>query len=404
MSNAPDVMVGTSLARDSTLTPTSAKPALSLKSMFNIRRNSPMIYSRAALVFAALSTAIACGNTSTTASPSFSDYGNAREIIAGLADEVIVPTYELLAARLAELDSAVQSLAADRTQESLVSAQEAWVAAREPWEASEGFIFGPVDAFGFDPALDSWPVDLTSLDLILASPDAFSPEYVSNLEDSVQGFHTAEYVLFGADSDTTIDDLSDREIEYLSAVVAEMAAVGDELADAWTDGVDGQTAYVTNFRDAGAATNTFYPSLEAAGQEIIFGSIGILDEVADGKIADPFDEQDATLVESRCSLNSIDDFSNNMRSVQNAYLGRNVMTGEFAAHAFSEYFASVDEALDARVQAELQSAIDAVDAIPQPFRAAITDIDAAAQIIEAQAAIRTVRSTFENALLPLVRN
>ncbi len=357
---------------------------------------------RAVISVITLCAMMACGDAFTTDSSSFSDYGNAEAIIEGLADEVIVPTYELLATRLAELDAAVQNLNAERTQQSLVSAQQAWVGAREPWEASEGFIFGPVDAYGFDPALDSWPVDRTSLDLVLASPDALSQGYVSSLEVTLQGFHTAEYMLFGTENDKTIDDLSDREIEYLAAVVAEMAVLGGGLADAWTEGVDGQSAYVANFRDAGDDGNTLYPSLEAAGQEIVFGNIGILDEVANGKIADPFDEQDTTLVESQFSFNSIVDFSNNVRSVQNAYLGRNVMTGEVATHPFSEYVASVDPALDARIQAEIQTAIDALGAIPQPFRDAITDDGAAAQIIEAQEAIRTVQSTFETALLPLV--
>ena len=54
----------------------------------------------------------------------------------------------------------------------------AWVAARVPWEQSEGFLFGPVDTFGYDPAMDSWPVNRTDLDAVLASGQAFTPEYI----------------------------------------------------------------------------------------------------------------------------------------------------------------------------------------------------------------------------------
>lgn len=41
--------------------------------------------------------------------------------------------------------------------------------AREPWEKSEAFLFGPVDAMGLDPNMDSWPLDQASIIQILNS-------------------------------------------------------------------------------------------------------------------------------------------------------------------------------------------------------------------------------------------
>ncbi len=119
------------------------------------------------------------------------------EIITHFADDVVVPTYQQMATRLGDLDTAVQAFAADRTAAKFTAAQEAWLAARTPWEQSEAFLFGPVESYGYDAAIDSWPVNRSDLDAVLASNDAFTPAYVHNLQETQKGFHTLEYLLFG---------------------------------------------------------------------------------------------------------------------------------------------------------------------------------------------------------------
>ena len=336
-----------------------------------------------------------------TTEPAFEDAQLADAIVRDFADVVIIPTYLTLADRLGELSTTAQTLQADPTEANLQAAREGWVHAREPWEASEGFLFGPVDGYGFDPALDSWPVDRTALDQVLGAGDELTQAYVSSLDDTLQGFHTAEYLIFGAANDKTAAELTPREASYLVAVVAEMAELGSDLAAAWTDGIDGGPPYGDHVRNAGHIDNAVYPSLQSAAQEIVYGSIGILDEVANGKISDPFVEQDVTLVESQFSWNSLADFTDNIHSVRNAWLGIDLRTGE-ASVAFADFVAEVDPTLHARVTAEIDAALDALAAIPEPFRESITDPAAAPQITAAQDAIRTVQTTYESSLLPFV--
>lgn len=329
----------------------------------------------------------------------FDDYAQAQDIITDFADQVVVPTYASLATALADLDAAVQTLAGDRSDANLEAARDAWVAARVPWESSEGFLFGPVDALGLDPALDSWPTDRTALDAVIASEDALTEEYVANLEDTLHGFHTAEYVLFGEGGAKTAADLTDREVEYLTAVSSLLAQAGSDLEASWTTGVDGPP-YAELFKAAGFDGNEVYPSLASAGEEIVRGLIGIADEVANGKIADPFDQQDTTLVESQFAFNSLTDFTDNVRSIQNAYTGDVPFAGTTGA-GIDEYVASVDADLDTRLKDEIQAAIDALGQIPEPFRDAITDPEAADAITAAQDALRTVQTTLEQDILPL---
>ena len=70
-----------------------------------------------------------------------------------------------------------------------------------------------------------------------------------------------------------------------------------------------------------ATSSTIYKSQKDAMQEMVNGMIVIADEVANGKISDPFNEKDTTLVESQFSFNSISDFQDNIRGIQNALHG-----------------------------------------------------------------------------------
>jgi putative iron-regulated protein len=324
-----------------------------------------------------------------------------RQIVVDYADQVVIPTYELLAQRAAALDEAVIALAEETVDPNLEAAREAWVATRVPWEQSEGFLFGPVDAQGWDPAMDSWPLNRDDLEGVLASDNEITLEYVQNLQETQKGFHTIEYLLWGEDSEKTAEDLGDRELEYLLALTEELVLITESLATSWTEGVGDQAAYREVFTTAGEDSNTAYPSLNAAAQEILDGMSGICDEVANGKIADPYDARDPNLVESQYSFNSLDDFQDNMRSVRNAYTG-DFEAGETEGRGLDEWVAERDPDLDEQFKGEIEAAISALAEIPNPFRQAITDKANDEAIEAAQAAIRQVQDTIDGQLAGLV--
>jgi len=328
----------------------------------------------------------------------FEDSTNADTILNDFVDQVVVPTYDLLATRAAALQTAAEDLQTTPDDTNLAAAQAAWVAMREPWESSEGFLFGPVDANGFDPALDTWPVNVTDLDAVLAGGSALTPAFVAALDTALQGFHTAEYLLFGVGASKTAAELTARELAYLVAVTTVMADVAGDLADAWTTGAN---PYGDVVRTAGDAGNFVYPSQDAAAQEIVAGMAGILDEVANGKIADPFDLMDTTLVESQFSFNSLTDFTHNVMSAENAYLGRGP-DGVDTGVGLDAFVMEVDPNLDLRVKAAFSAALTALGAIPEPFRDAILDPASADEIEAAQEAIRGVHDILQGEVLPLV--
>jgi putative iron-regulated protein len=355
------------------------------------------MYARRSLCLMWLPLALAACSDDGAGGAAFTD----REVVTDYADQVVVPTYQLLHQRAQALRASLDGLAGAPTAANLTAARVAWVAARVPWEQSEAHLFGPVSANGYDPAMDSWPVNRTDLDAVLASGNALTQAYVAALPEEQKGFHTIEYLLWGEGGDKAATALSPRQLEYLRALGAELETVTGELATSWTQGVQGAPAYRAVFVNAGLPGSSAYPSLSAAAQEILGGMSGICDEVANGKIADPYDAHDPQKVESQFSFNSLLDFADNLRGVLNAYGGDALAAGT-SGRGLSEYVAAIDPALDARVRAEVQAALDALAAIPAPFRTAITTPSAYPSIEAAQRAIRKLQATIDGDLTALV--
>ena len=121
-------------------------------------------------------------------------------VVVQYADAVVLPTYKALMEKNEVLYNTVKALAEDPTDTAFEEACDAWLEAREPWEMSEAFLFGPVDALGLDPNLDSWPLDQDAIVQILTSGDWDALEWSEDSEaeaaQSVRGFHTLEYLLF----------------------------------------------------------------------------------------------------------------------------------------------------------------------------------------------------------------
>ena len=323
------------------------------------------------------------------------------EILNDTVYDVILPSYESLKKGAETLAKAVEVLESDTTDHNLDAARDAWVAARSPWEQSEAFLFGPVSQLGLDPALDTWPLDRVQLEQVIESELTLTPEHITeNLGGGLKGFHTIEYLLWGVDGATTAADLAaaPRELEYLVAATHALSSDATTLHAAWADDGD---AFGRRFVLSGQEGGLYFSEQDGM-QQLINGMVNICDEVANGKIADPYDEQSTELVESQFSFNSIRDFADNIRSVQHVYQGM----GDNPGATVSSYVASQNAAIDEGVRDAIQTAIDAVHAISPnndpPFRDAITDLKRANAIEEAQEAIRTVMDMMAGDVTTLV--
>jgi uncharacterized iron-regulated protein len=110
------------------------------------------------------------------------------------------------------------------------------------------------------------------------------------------------------------------------------------------------------------------------------GCITIADEVGNEKIAGPYESGEVLEVESWYSWNSLTDFTDNIYSIENAYMGG--MSGS-RGRSLSDYVKSKNAQADTDIRAAIQNAITKIQAIPPPFRDAITNSGSAAAIEEA---------------------
>lgn len=126
-----------------------------------------------------------------------------QAIVDHYTDEVVLPTYAKLKDLNDALHQAVVKFQKTPSDDNFAYACNAWLEAREPWEKSEAFLFGPVDALGLDPNMDSWPLDQDNIVQILNSgnyddlnwSDGDSDDAIEAVQ-SVRGFHTLEFLLF----------------------------------------------------------------------------------------------------------------------------------------------------------------------------------------------------------------
>ncbi len=313
-----------------------------------------------------------------------------RNVIDNYVNDLIIETYTRLDNAAQDLVSAVNALSASPSQETLTAARSAWVRTRIPWEQSETALFGPVDFYGFDPALDTWPVNRTDLEAVLNGNATLNAQTVANFDNSLKGFHTIEFLLYGEGGAKAAADLTPREFTYLIATTDQLKSVTSALLRAWTEGIEGQPPYALEVVRAGQGS-VAYPTEESVIEQMVRGMITICDEVANGKIADPFDTRNPNIVESQFSYNSIIDFSNNITGVKLA-LDR----------AVSAFISAGDAELNAQLVAAVNNAIVAIQRIPEPFRSAILDSSNDNTIVTAQEAVREVQRILETEVLPLI--
>ncbi|OMP32733.1 imelysin family protein [Mangrovimonas sp. DI 80] len=320
-----------------------------------------------------------------------------QEVLTNLSVSVITETYNSMNNNAIALKEAVANLTiGDET--ALQTVKEAWQATRQPWENSEGFLYGPVDTEGIDPAIDSWPVDVNAINGILNSGNPITQSLLES-NNEARGFHTIEYFVWGIEGDKAASELTERELEYLVAATENLQSKTAQLYNGW---IASGGNFANNFVNAGES-GSIYTSQKGALQEIVEGLSIIADEVGNGKIEEPLNGNNGgakpEAEESRFSNNSKLDFSNNMRSILNVYVGDyNGINGK----GISEIVATVDSSLDQEIQGAITAAIYAIDAIPGTFTEAIYDNRDAVGL--AQEKVLELQSLLDSQLLPLIGN
>ncbi|MEN9522181.1 MAG: hypothetical protein RL065_558 [Bacteroidota bacterium] len=328
-------------------------------------------------------------NTTTTTTANIN-----QTVIDDIATNVVWGSFSDLQSKANTYYNNIVAFNTNPTDNNLSACKTSWKNMRQVWEQCEAFLYGPVSTEQFDPKTDTWPVNYTDMDSLLNSNYHLTADSIALLDDALKGYHPMEYMLWGKTSNKKAIDFTIREKQYLMALAKNYKMIVDEMAAAYHPNLT--NSFLKNLYQAGQS-NSIYPTKKSAYLEMITAMAGICDEVANGKLEEPFINQDASLEESPYSQNSLTDFKNNIQGVYNVYNGVYTTDGL----GISDWVKQKNISLDNKIQSEISTAISAIQAIQGNFGTAI--FTQQNQIINAQQAINNLKNTLENELTQLAQ-
>ena len=352
----------------------------------------------ASLLAAIIMTAVGCKKDAATNTTTNSDAALETKVLTDFANKLVNPDYQDIQANAKVMLTAVNTFIATPTDANLLATRTAWKATRKAWESCEGFLFGPVEDFNYDPDMDDWPVNKVDLDALLASSNPLGVDDVNSLATTLKGFHAIEYVIFGVGGNQKAANITARQKVYLASLAQSLYNTTTQLRNSWDPSQPGNfTAQVIT---AGTGSTTF-TTRKAVFLALVGSMSDICNEVANEKMQTPFAAQDSTLDESSFSHNSTLDFTDNIAGVQNAYFSAYNSNGTTAYNSLSTLVKSKNTSLDNTIQTQISAAIASFKTITVSYELAIYTQQS--QIKGIQAAIRTLKETLDTDLTDFIQ-
>lgn len=191
---------------------------------------------------------------------------------------------------------------------------------------------------------------------------------------------------------------------YMKNVAALLKSDAEKLYSQWAEsyenaGVNTGVPYATLFKNHDSRSG--YNDVKSCAQEVVEKMAEIANEVGSSKIGDPYakwtsGKQTEALyaVESWYSWHSRDDYTNNIKSIANAYYGK--LNGSETNMAEASMAKALEgTAIDRTVRKQIADAQAAIQNITQPFRNHIGSTEAQ-QAMEACAALQASLSEVTN--------
>ncbi|WP_340150884.1 imelysin family protein [uncultured Sneathiella sp.] len=316
------------------------------------------------------------------------DY-DAYPVIANYAS-LVAATYEQALIDAKDLQSAIQVLLDNPTNDTLNAARNSWINARTSYLQTEAFRFyeGPIDFVddkagteGPEGRLNAWPMNEGFIDYVEGNPDAgiindlsieitaeSIREYdqVEDESDVTTGYHAIEFLLWGQDlngasaGNRPVSDYiagsekTDRRRLYLKTVTEMLVKDLDGLVTAWN----------TSYPDSYAAKFKSFSDREALGR--ILTSLATLSEfeLALERIATGLDSGDQEDEQSCFSDNTRNDMIYDQRGIRNVYFGA---YGDVAGPGLDSLVARLAPDLNTKMIAALNRTDGAMAKLDHPY-------------------------------------
>jgi putative iron-regulated protein len=316
--------------------------------------------------------------------------------------QIVLATYEDTIAAARELDTAIDALLANPSEQTLNAARERWRAARIPYAYTEAFRFygGPIDGeTGPEGQLNGWPldenhIDAVALDKYNAAPgldivgDAKSfpeitPELIAAQNEAggekniASGYHAVEFLLWGQDLNDPPEsaghrphtdfipqsdaptDLNARRGKYLKAASTLIISDLESVAAQWRESKEPN--YRTSF-----LTGDTYTSVK----RMLTGIAALAEvEMAGERMNVPLLSSDQEEEQSCFSDLTADELRANAQGIENVYFARYQRRDGTTVSGPS--LAELIKARDARAAEEIEARIartrETLGAVKNPF-------------------------------------
>lgn len=293
-------------------------------------------------------------------------------LFTNVADNIILPSYEELNSAVENLSTKTQNFVATPTENTLSELQDAFKEAYLSWQNAAQFEFGPAEDVFLRNSLNNFPANISQIE--------FNVENEANNFDQPdtydQGFPALDYLLFGVAGSNdlavtlqvyTENSNKEKYKSYLNAVVSNIETKVNETNDKWT------SSYRNSFiARTGTAAGTSLSQIINGWNENyeLFkrNKIGVPSGVLDLNFPLP------TKVEAYYSGISSSLAVAALNASLRLYLG---MDGDGNnGIGLDDFLEEVDaekngKTLDAVIQEQFASAINAVAALPDPLSASI---------------------------------
>ena len=207
-------------------------------------------------------------------------------------------------------------------------------------------------------------------------------------------------VNFEEDQTTVTNENLTNWVQYSVQVANLLTKDATDLEKAWSEDYKGEP-YAEQFKNPGEGKT--YASYSNCVQEIIEGCADIANEVGTAKIGDPRDlwengqyEDAVYAVESWYSFHSIEDYSNNIRSIRNAIYGSR--NGEQAQNSIATYLLAHNPSLYNSIVTKINTAIHAIETLDAPLRSHL----GSTKVPVAQDACAALENALTNDLKPVM--
>ena len=318
-----------------------------------------------------------------------------QDVLISVTDEVIVPTYQVLARDVAQMDQDVEALCKAPSQARLDAARQSWRVARGSWTRSKAMAVGPVMERRSMRLLDWSPTDSEGIEGLLAEGRHISAAEVRDvLASNLRGFGAIEYLLFHDDALVNADVAGSR-CAYLTALTEVAHRETEAILSDWVEERQGRPPYRDFFTDR--SKSALLPS--AAVSELVRAPVFLIRDIVELRMTLARGLQDEGIdlssIPGNAAGNGLEDLRNEVLGIKALYEGSG---GE--GLGISGLVQPLSRETDSRLRNEFAAAIEAIDNVEGPLRAAV--VQRPKQVGQAHEALFGIHRTMATEMVSLL--